>query len=150
MSRLSFSYSVVEADTKQREGLRLKMYRDSVGVWTIGYGHNLEARPISRRAAQLILEDDLLDVEDELLAAFPWVVDLDPVRQMAVFDMCFNMGAEKLREFDVPPNGSLQRIRRGEYSQAAVQLRHTRWYQQTGRRAENVIKMIESGTLKRV
>jgi lysozyme len=145
--RLAFDYAQVEAKTKRREGLRLKMYRDSVGVWTIGWGHNLEARPISRRAAQVILEDDLADVEDELLAAFPWVTELDPVRQAAVFDMCFNMGAETLQEFNAEPNGSLPRIRRGEFLEAGAQLRRTLWYRQTGLRAENVILMIETGEL---
>ena len=32
-------------DLKRDEGLRLKAYQDSVGVWTIGHGHNLEADP---------------------------------------------------------------------------------------------------------
>ena len=26
---------------KKHEGCRLDMYKDTVGVWTIGYGHNL-------------------------------------------------------------------------------------------------------------
>jgi lysozyme len=146
--RLSFDYILVEADTKVREGLRLMMYRDTKGILTIGYGHNLQARPITKRAAQAILEDDMEATEDELLALFPWVVELDPVRQMAVFDMAYNMGANKLKnEFSTPPNGSMCRIERGEFAAAGTQLRQSKWYDDVGSRAERVIRMLETGSL---
>jgi len=44
------------------EGLRLISYRDSVGVWTIGYGHTQGVRQgqtISQQQAQAFLQQDL-------------------------------------------------------------------------------------------
>ena len=49
----------------KHEGLRLEMYHDTVGVPTIGYGHNM-MMPISAEAAMVILQDDVEIVFKEL------------------------------------------------------------------------------------
>ena len=44
------------------EGLRLNAYQDSVGVWTIGYGHTQGVQPgqtITQQQAQAFLQQDL-------------------------------------------------------------------------------------------
>jgi lysozyme len=44
------------------EGLRLQSYQDSVGVWTIGYGHTLgvhQGETITQPQAQAFLQQDL-------------------------------------------------------------------------------------------
>ena len=44
------------------EGLRLNSYQDSVGVWTIGYGHTQGVQPgqtITQQQAQAFLQQDL-------------------------------------------------------------------------------------------
>lgn len=47
---------------KSFEGLRLTAYRDSAGVWTIGYGHTKGVKKgqiISEQLAELFLQEDL-------------------------------------------------------------------------------------------
>ena len=47
---------------KQFEGCRLKAYQDSVGVWTIGYGHTedvAEGMEISAHQSEIMLAADL-------------------------------------------------------------------------------------------
>ena len=48
----NFKYSAAGlALTKQFEGLELKAYQDSVGVWTIGYGHTgTDVKPVRGRS----------------------------------------------------------------------------------------------------
>ena len=53
----------------QHEGLRLEMYHDTVGVPTIGYGHNM-MMPISAEAAKVILDDDIKIVFAELMSVW--------------------------------------------------------------------------------
>ena len=50
---------------KKHEGCRLDMYKDTVGVWTIGYGHNLE-EGIDQETADFILARDLENHSQEL------------------------------------------------------------------------------------
>lgn len=62
---------------EQREGVRLKSYTDSVGVWTIGYGHTSAAGPphvspgmtITAKEADDILTADLVKFEAAVNAA---------------------------------------------------------------------------------
>ncbi len=51
------------------EGLRLESYQDSVGKWTIGYGHTANAAPgktITQSEADMFLQWDVQDVETQL------------------------------------------------------------------------------------
>jgi len=49
---------IVAAQLRVHEGLRLDLYRDSVGVLTIGYGRNLQDCGISRVEAELLYRLD--------------------------------------------------------------------------------------------
>lgn len=54
---------------KRHEGLRLKAYQDSAGVWTIGYGSTGGVRPgdvITEAQAEKLLKQDLKTAEDEI------------------------------------------------------------------------------------
>lgn len=54
---------------KRHEALRLHAYKDSVGVWTIGYGHTSTAKQgmvITEAEAEKLLKKDLKTAEDEI------------------------------------------------------------------------------------
>ena len=54
------------AALEAREGCRLAAYKDSVGVWTIGYGHTTAAGGLTVKAGLTITQrqaDDLFDVD---------------------------------------------------------------------------------------
>jgi len=83
---------------KQYEGLRLEAYQDSVGIWTIGYGHTAQAGPpkpgagmrITRLEAEAILARDLVEYEravDEVVTRPPKQNQFD-----AMVSLCFNIG----------------------------------------------------------
>lgn len=81
----------LKRDLTLDEGVRLLPYKDSKGILTLGVGHNL-VKPISMRAAQVILEDDIADTLIDLDRYVPWWQQLDHVRQRALINMCFQMG----------------------------------------------------------
>ena len=65
----------------QHEGLRLDMYRDSVGIWTIGIGRNLEHVGLRTEAeARYLLRSDVLAIRAEIERSIQWVGDLNEVR----------------------------------------------------------------------
>ncbi len=90
------------------EGLRLKAYRDAVGIWTIGYGHSSRAgtKPvpcagmiITQLQADQILAEDLHVVETGVLAALK-----RPVSQGefdAMVSLGFNIGLGAFRSSGV-------------------------------------------------
>ena len=56
---------------KSFEGLRLKSYQDSIGVWTIGWGHTRgvkKGQVITKEQAEQFILDDLAPIEKHLSA----------------------------------------------------------------------------------
>jgi GH24 family phage-related lysozyme (muramidase) len=84
---------------KSFESLRLKAYRDPVGIWTVGYGHTgPDVRPgleISKREAEQLLADDLRESE-ESVGAFV-VVPLNDNQFAALVSFTFNTGGGALK-----------------------------------------------------
>ena len=100
---------VSEACRKQiiepSEGLRLRAYRDSVGVWTIGYGHTSSAgdpvvQPgmvISDVQADQILSRDLALFESGLSKLLLGVKNVEQREFDALGSISFNIGLGNLR-----------------------------------------------------
>lgn len=124
----------------RHEGVRLKIYRDSLGIETIGVGRNVRDKGITHDEAMFLLENDL----DECIrdcASFPWFADLDPVRQRVVVDLRFNLGPSRLRKF----TQTLAAIGRGDYEAAASGMLKSLWAKQVGQRAIRLAQMMRSG-----
>ena len=117
------------------------MYKDSLGIETIGIGHNLRDKPISDKVIDLLFEEDLKEVEVLLDKNLPWWAEQDEVRQAALIDLCFNMGIGSLMGF----RNTLAAWKAGDYSGASVGLQNSKWYTQVGNRGPRIVKMVETG-----
>src|SRR4029077_17302064 len=81
---------------RRHEGLRLLPYRDTRGILTIGYGHNL-AEPIAAEVAELQLKHDVEAIAHQVAGVVGDDVwpQLAPARQAALIDIGY-MGPAKL------------------------------------------------------
>lgn len=122
------------------EGLRLLPYKDSVGVLTIGVGHNLNV-PITTKAALYILNDDIETAIKSLDTYIPWWRSLSDLRQEVLINMCFNIGIQKLLGF----THTLAAIRGGNYADAARFMLDSLWAKQVGDRAVRLSQMMLNG-----
>ncbi|MGP9557228.1 lysozyme [Psychrobacter sp. AOP7-A1-24] len=117
---------------KDSEGLRLKAYQDTGGVWTIGYGHTSAAGgmkvypglTITRAQAEQLLRDDLARM------TYPVIDDLVkvPLTQGQFDALCsfiYNLGATQ-----VSTSTLLKRLNQGKYNEAASQFK--RWKYDNG------------------
>lgn len=139
----------------REEGLRLFPYKDSKGIWSIGIGHNIEADPIMLKNLELLksrgitkdeayglLDKDIQNHTSIIVAALPWVGELDWNRKSVLIDLCFNMGLHTLLTF----KNTLIHMQAGMWSDVAEHLRASAWYQQVGpSRADVLIKILETG-----
>jgi lysozyme len=126
--------------TKASEGLRLKMYLDSKGIQTIGFGHNLRDKPISERAAQVIFEDDMAGAI-AVAKSYPWFDSLNEARKAIIVDMCFNMGSIHPAEW---PNLH-SALYAGDWERAAAEMKDSAWYSDVGDRAVHLCAVMRSG-----
>jgi lysozyme len=129
------------------ESLRLKMYKDTVGKLTIGWGHNIEDKGINRATADFILEEDIKDAYNDLVTALPWVLTRDFRVLLVLWDMSFNMGigSKKSGKGLLSFTRTLPMIQTGDYIGASENMLQSKWASQVGHRAielSNILKSI--------
>lgn len=155
---MSPDLSKLVARLKQSEGWRSHVYLDTTGHLTIGYGHNLArlvlppgvdfrdvrlqpVNGITEAIGEALLMSEVLDVIAKLTFLLPWVKSLDEVRQSVLADMAFNLGVPGLLKWPI----FLGQVQRGEYVEAAANMRRTLWAKQVGQRAQRLAGMMASG-----
>lgn len=85
------------ARLQTEEGFRPRLYRDTRGYQTIGYGFNVDAG-VSQRVAAATLAEQLQELQ-ETLSTYSWYAGLDPIRQGVCLDIAFNEGLHGLLRF---------------------------------------------------
>ena len=146
------------------EGLRLQVYKDSLGIATIGIGRNLEDRGItpeelewmdipnmdtiyqygiSEADAMYLAQNDVQIVEEELLRSHPCVENLDAVRQLVLVDMAFNMGVPRLGKF----KKMWAAIHKNNFDEAAKEMLDSRWANQVKSRSTKLAHAMHTGEI---
>ena len=120
---------------REDEGLRLKPYRDSEGVLTIGYGRNLESNGITMDEAEQMLANDVWTAYNECRRHIPCYKYLDADRQGVLLNMMFNLGWSRLSCF----KKLLAALESMNFEEAANQMKDSLWYRQVGARAERLV-----------
>jgi len=131
------------------EGVRYEPYNDSLGIPTVGVGHNLQAAPLpdvwayplNDDEVNQLLTEDLQTVFTSLDNNLQWWTDLNNVRQRVLANMCFQMGIGGLLGF----RNTLIFIRQGQYSAAASGMLNSKWADQTPARAQRLATMMSTG-----
>lgn len=130
------------ADQLRRdEGVRTKLYQDTVGKWTIGVGRNLSDVGLSQDEIDLLLANDIKNATVRLESAFPWTLALDEVRHGALVNMSFNMGVGGLAQF----RDFLGKMQTGDWKGASAAMLDSKWAEQVGARAQRLAIQVESG-----
>ena len=114
---------------ERHEGLRLRVYQDTVGKWTIGVGRNVSDLGITKDEAYYLLTNDIERCRCELNKALPWWIKVGEVREAVLLSLCFNLGITKLLAFKT----TLGLIESGKYAEAADRLMITPWASQVGK-----------------
>jgi lysozyme len=129
------------ARLKIEEGDRLTAYLDTMGILTVGVGHNCVAKPvegvekpgdtITPEQRDQLLSDDIDEAAAELTEHLPWWTDLDDARQNVLLDMAFNCGIHTLLQF----KNTLAAVKAGSYMLAASGMKNSQWASQVKGRA---------------
>lgn len=89
-----------EALIKKSESKRLRLYKDTAGKETIGYGRNLTNDGISDDEAEYLFQNDyntaVSDAKEFIGSS--WFI-MGAGRQAALIDLAFNLGLPALLEF---------------------------------------------------
>lgn len=128
------------------EGFRDTPYRDTEGFLTIGIGFCLDriTMPIgvAKYWLSLIIEDirQQISDHDDLNTTFQ---QLDPIRQLAILNMCYQMGVSGVASF----RNMWAALREKNFELAAREASLSQWARQTPTRAKRIAGVIRTGTL---
>lgn len=123
------------------EGCVLKPYKDTVGKLTIGYGRNLDDVGISKLEAEVLLDHDLAQAEQDCRKAFRWFGDLNEARQRVVVEMVFNLGLPRFCGF----GQTIAAIQSKDYELAAARMLASKWAAQVKSRAVRLAGVMRDG-----
>ena len=123
---------------KQFEGCRLKAYQDSVGVWTIGYGHIesvKEGMEISQHQADIMLGSDLVKYANYINEYV--TVSLNPNQFDALTSWVYNLGPGNLKSSTM-----LKVLNEGSYDDVPFQIK--RWNKAGGKVLKGLVRRREA------
>jgi len=136
----------LEERIKVHEGYRDKPYQDSLGNWTIGYGHLMSNG----------MDDDVLELQfswdfyrakmgvKKLVLEHPELAELPRSITEVLIELVFNMGLGKVRGF----KRMIGYLCVKNYERAAAELLDSRWAKQVGpHRSTTLANIIKRGEL---
>jgi lysozyme len=124
---------------KRHEGYRDRIYRDSVGVLTVGWGCALhEGKHFPAYVNERLFRNDFLSAIEDYKSL---KLGLDSVREAVVIDMIFNLGLEGFKGF----KNTIKHIQAGEYEDAAKHMLDSKWARQVKSRAVELAEMMKTG-----
>lgn len=119
------------------EGLKLRAYRDTVGVPTIGVGHTKGVKDgdiITKKQAIAFLREDMEDaIEDAKSLCLDWE-NMSGPRKGVMVNMAFNLGRDRLSGF----KNTLRFINERNYARAATNMLLSKWARQVKGRADRL------------
>jgi lysozyme len=153
---MELSFERIYKELSQEEGVRYLPYKDTVGIWTVGLGHNMQAMPVANiihrpfgngdkltpDESAMLFRRDLTNVFNDLDKRLPWWRDNDAARQYVLISLCFNLGIAGLIQF----KNTLAAYQSKNWTKVVSGLKQSKWYKQVAARGPKLCNIITSGT----
>jgi lysozyme len=118
-------------------------YVDITGHITVGIGRNLTDRGISTTEAFYLLDDDILYFSGKLNHFLKFFSSLNENRQIALINMCFNLGVQGFLNF----TQMILALEAYDYERTADEMLKSKWADQVGERATFLANIIITGEI---
>jgi lysozyme len=128
---------LAEPIIRRHEGTRSKIYKDTVGVPTIGIGRNLEDPGLSDDEIEYLFANDMQRAH-ETASAYSYWDTLTDTRKAALIDMAFQLGPSRLAGFV----NMHRALALGDYVRAAIECFDSLYAKQVPDRANEIASMI--------
>lgn len=149
---------------KESEGFKSKIYLCSLNKKTIGYGRNLEAKPLNENEIKLCTNEnseievseilaekwaleEIYKIEKKLIKENYWY-NLNSARKACLIDLIYNLGYGTYTKFE----NFIHSLNMSNYDLAAKHLEEgsgengkSKYYNQTGIRAKRNVNIIRTG-----
>tara|TARA_A100001011_G_C14245137_1_gene815189 strand:+ start:363 stop:818 length:456 start_codon:yes stop_codon:yes gene_type:complete len=141
-------------ELKTDEGCKYEVYLDHLGLPTFGIGHLITDKdpehqmgmgtPVDEIRVNEAFEQDVHVTLDECRKLFNDWDNLPEEVKLITANMMFNMGRPRLSGF----KKMIQAISDGDWLEAAIQMKDSRWYKQVTNRADRLISRMKAVNLQ--
>lgn len=129
------------SDLKSDEGWQPKLYKDSLGLWSLGYGFLVDPdkeaelpEAVGEFWLRFVLDRRLLEMNHRL----PWLKNQPDDVRRALMNMAYQLGVGGVLQFA----RMLAALRSGNRQLAATEALDSEWHRQTPGRAQRVAALI--------
>ena len=119
---------------RKHEGFRAKLYEDTLGFDTIGYGFAVKDLVLDEDIANIILQRKLEALIRSIEFKFSWYADLPNTVKDVVIEMCYQLGVTGFSKF----KRTIAHLKCEEWELAASEMLISRWHEQTPLRSKTL------------
>ena len=130
---------------KQHEGYVGIVYKDSLGIDTIGHGFTIKDLELDEDICEIILERKLKELETRVNLKFKWFMYMPQEIKDVVMEMCYQLGVGGVSKF----KKTIAYLQNKQWEEASVEMLDSLWAKQTPNRAKelsNRVKEVDSGS----
>ena len=124
---------------KQHEGYVKRVYKDSLGIDTIGYGFAIKDLELDQDICDMILDRKLKDLERMVNSKFNWYRYMPPEIKNVVIEMCYQLGVTGFSNF----RKTITFLQNKQFHDASVEMLDSRWAEQTPVRAKELSNRVK-------
>ena len=132
--------SLIES-MKKNEGYVKMVYKDSLGIDTIGYGFAIKDLELDEDICDEILLRKLKDLEKQVNRKFGWFKYMPPNIKDVVMEMSYQLGVTGFSKF----KKTIAFLQDKQWQEASVEMLDSLWAKQTPNRAKalsNIVKNV--------
>ena len=129
---------------KKHEGYVGIVYKDSLGIDTIGYGFAIKDLELDEDICEIILERKLKELETRVNLKFKWFMYMPQEIKDVIMEMCYQLGVGGVSKF----KKTIAYLQNIQWEEASVEMLDSLWAKQTPNRAKelsNRVKEVDSG-----
>ena len=123
---------------KKHEGYVGIVYKDSLGIDTIGYGFAIKDLELDKDICDIILERKLKDLESRIKLKFGWYPFMPKTIQNVVIEMCYQLGVTGFSKFVK----TITYLKDKDFKSASVEMLDSKWAKQTPNRAKEMSEIV--------
>ena len=124
---------------KKHEGYVGIVYKDSLGIDTIGYGFAIKDLELDEDICEIILERKLKDLQSRIDLKFNWYRYMPQEIKDVVMEMCYQLGVTGFSKF----KKTIAYLQNKQWNDASVEMLDSLWAKQTPNRAKEMSDIVK-------
>ena len=130
--------SLIES-IKKHEGYVGCVYKDSLGIDTIGYGFAIKDLELDEDVCEIILERKIKHLESMVKLKFGWFPYMPPEIKNVIMEMCYQLGVTGVSKFVK----TITYLKDKDFKNASIEMLDSKWAKQTPNRAKQLSNIIK-------